>query len=67
MKHVIIIDKDVPKEHISEGMAVLQALHTGKCDICTYLKQCEIGFEDTKFPSDAACMKILNRKMQNTQ
>jgi hypothetical protein len=59
MKKVLIIDPDVPQEDKPEGLAVYKAITTGECNVCPYLKRCE-NDGSFKFPSDAACMKILN-------
>jgi MoaA/NifB/PqqE/SkfB family radical SAM enzyme len=59
MKKILIIDADVPQKDIAEGRAVYEAVMTGKCDVCPYLKQCE-GDGNFRFPQDAACMRILN-------
>lgn len=64
MKKILIIDPTVPQEDRAEGLAVYNALITGKCDTCKYLKCCsEDG--DFKFPADAACMEILKRNGQD--
>lgn len=66
MKHIIIIEPDVPEDKRVEGLAVCKALYTGKCNICPYLKLCEKGFKNDEFPRDAACMKILNDLKRNS-
>ena len=59
MKHVLVIDESVPNDKRTEALAVYKAVMTGRCDVCSYLKQCEAGFESEEFPKDAACMQIL--------
>ena len=55
-KHITIFDRGYSREKQTEGLAISEAVATGKCNDCGYLNQCESnrGFQ---FPVFAWCQK----------
>lgn len=55
-QHITVFDMAYPEEKQAEGLAISEAVATGKCNECGFLKQCESDrfFE---FPSSAYCQK----------
>ena len=40
-KHITIFDREYSQEKQAEGLAISEAVATGKCNECGYLNQCE--------------------------
>lgn len=55
-KHITIFDRAYPREKQAEGLAISEAVASGKCDKCAFLKQCarDRNFE---FPVFAWCQQ----------
>lgn len=53
-KNVTIFDRPYPKEKQAEGIAISEAVATGKCNVCAYLQTCESD-RAFVFPSLAWC------------
>lgn len=52
---IVIFDElDYPKEKQAEGLAVSEAIVTGKCNECAFLKKCESD-SNFQFPVFAWC------------
>ncbi len=50
-RHVTIFDRPYPIEKQAEGMAIHQAVATGACDKCGFLRQCsaDVSFKPPVF------------------
>lgn len=60
MKNTIVFDDSYSLEKIKEGLAVREAVLTGACDKCAYLRECSSN-ENFEFPTCAPCMRIMRR------
>ena len=55
-KHIIVFDRSYPREKQAEGLAISEAVASGKCDKCAFLKQCTKD-RDFEFPVFAWCQQ----------
>lgn len=58
--HITIFDQPYPEDKQAEGIAVSEAVATGRCNACGYLRQCERD-QSFKPPVLAWCQQ---RKLQ---
>ncbi len=55
MEVITMFSPNMSKEDINFGLIIQEAILTGKCEKCKYLKECENN-KDFKFPDDSWCM-----------
>lgn len=56
MINVTMFDRPYPTEKEAEGLAVISAIITGKCNECPSYAECTTK-DNFKFPVDAYCMR----------
>lgn len=54
--HITLFDGVYSAEKQAEGLSISEAIVSGKCNNCTFLKECESN-ENFKFPESAWCYK----------
>lgn len=57
MKHVTFVDKNYSLDKQMEGLAIAQAVVSGKCLKCAHYKRCSSGDATFYPPKDTFCMK----------
>ena len=55
-KHITMFDQLYPKEKQAEGIAISEAVLTGKCNECGFLNQCKSN-GNFQFPLFAWCQQ----------
>lgn len=56
MNHITMFDRPYPVEKQAEGIAISEAVATGKCNSCGFLRQCESD-DRFQFPPLAWCQQ----------
>ena len=64
VKHITIFDQSYPREKQAEGLAISEAVLTGKCEKCPFLNKCERD-RNFEFPIMAWCQKRKNQILES--